>query len=451
MLVRLEFNRMRWRRLVSFAAVLAALVSFASSQVARKTCKGGGKIALEVGYDVSYPVFTYHLNDPKSFSAARIEIWDRPVRLSVTQVPVRKEGQIEWAPKKDPPETPSWLFIRIVDPSRNSDASKVLIGYATNEGGPSPSFPNQSFVFEEGAGWADLVVHGTLLNPVNHFLLTEQETSDRWIARQDLSGMILDLGHVKVEIPPGYLSRPTVLNLQSMPPGFIPPGEQNALPCCGSITVHVMSKDRPVLSGIDPTEISADSMADGVTVRLLGSGFGPDSRALGDLDGDVPDFATKTVFISPNELQVKVDQDYLYGHSGERQADQIQFRVRNSDDLHVSDAQELRILPTPKHPSHAKSLPLITSTSPYPVPLMDFQSPDFLSLTVYGENFRENDYVVLSTDDEANDVKLKTEYVSPQELRALIPRELWKDHRYSFRLVAQTAAGACSTELWEEE
>ncbi len=432
-----------------FAAVLAVLASPADSQVAENTCKNGSKIKLEVSYDVSNPIFTYHLSEPKSFSAARIEVWDRPVRLSMTQVPVQKEGQIEWAPKKAPPDTPSWLFIRVVDPRRRNDTQRSFIGDAMNGGGPGPSFPNQSFVLEEGTGSSELVVQGTNLNPVDDFALIEQETSGTWIAREHLPGTVLDLGHIQLEIPSGYLVRPTVLGLQYSHPGLFPQGEQTGPPCCGSITVHVMSRDRPVLSGIDPSEISADSLTDGVTARLFGSGFGPESSALVDLDEDVPEFATKTLFVSPNELQVTVDKDYLYGHSEARQADSIQFRVRNSDDLHDSDIQELRILPTVKHPSHAGTGPVVTSTSPYPVPLMDFQSPDFLSLTVYGENFNEYDSVALSTED-AQEVKLKTEYVSPQELRALIARELWKDHRLSSRLVTQTSAGECSTELWEE-
>jgi hypothetical protein len=451
MLVKLELTRMRWRCSLVFVTILVTVASLRALQVAQKTCKGGGKIALEISYDVSFPIFTYHLSEPKSFSAARVEVWDRPVRLSVIPVPVRKEGEIEWAPKKAPPDTPSWLFIRVVDPRGRSDAQKVFIGGATNDGGgPGPSFPNQSFVLEEGAVSAALTVEGTNLTPLTHFLLSEQQPSGTWIAREDLSGVLVDLEHVSVEVPPGYLSRPTVLNLESMPPGLVSPGDQKYPRCCSSITVNVMSKDRPVLSEIDPKEISADSLTDGVTVRLSGSGFGPESSTVVDLDGDVPDFAKKTVFVSPNELLVTVDRDFLHGYSDARKADRFQFRVRNSDDFHVSDTQELRILPTAQHPAKNESVPLITSTSPYPVPLMDFQSPDYMRVAVYGEKFREDNHIVLSVDD-GPEVKLETEYVSPQELHVLIPRELWKDHRLSYRLITKTAAGTCSTEVWEEE
>jgi|SRR5579862_1657119 len=230
--------------------VLATLATLSASQVAENTCKDGSKIKLEITYDVSSAVFTYHLSEPNSFSAARIEIWDRPLRLSTTHVPLQKEGRIEWKPQKAPPDTPSWLFIRIIEPGRSGDSQRVFIGDATNGGGPGASFPNQSFVLEEGASSAVLTIQGKNLNPINHFLLVEQETSGTWVARENLSGMLVDLGHVTVEIPRGYLSRPTVLNLQSMPPGLFPPGEQAIPPCCGSITVHVMSKDRPVLSAL---------------------------------------------------------------------------------------------------------------------------------------------------------------------------------------------------------
>jgi hypothetical protein len=105
---------MLWRCVVVFVATLATVLSLRASQIGRKSCKGGGEITLEIAYDVSDPVFTYRLSEPKSFSAARIEVWDRPTRLSMIPVPVRKEGEIEWAPKKDHTETPSWLFIRAI-------------------------------------------------------------------------------------------------------------------------------------------------------------------------------------------------------------------------------------------------------------------------------------------------------------------------------------------------
>lgn len=437
------------RHSCSFAAILATLASLATSQAAPKTCKGGGKIDVEVSYDVSYPIFTYHLSEPKFFSSARIEVWDRPLRLSMTQVPVQMEGQIEWAPKKDPPDTPSELLISIVDPRRSGNVPSVVIG---NENGccTSPSFQNQSFILEEGSGSGSLTIQGTTLSPVNHFLLSEQEPPGIWIAREHLSGVLVDLEHVTVEIPSGYLSRPTVLNLQSMPPDLIHPGEQASPSSSGSITVHIVSKDRPVLTGIDPPEISADAAAAGLTVLLLGSGFTPQSQAVTFLAENAHDLATKTVFVSPNELQVSVDAAYSGVDSDSTRDDRIQFWVRNGDDLHVSDAQELRIVPTAKHPSHAKLFPVITSTSPYPVPLMDFQSPDFLPLTVYGDNFRDDDYIILDNGDRQW-VNLKTEFISSHELHVRIPRELWKDHRLSYRLVTQTALGTCSVERWEDE
>lgn len=418
------------RATASCVAILLALSPLAAAQTARSTCRDGNKIALEVDYDDSSLIFTYHLSDPKIFSAAKVEVWDRPQRLSAKQVPVRKQGQIAWAPKKEPPETPSELRISILDPSGNSNVSDVLIGGMRDEGGPSPSFPNQTFILQEGGGSPDLTIEGTRLSPVTKFLLMEQETPGIWIEREYLTGVLADLQHTRVQIPAGYLSRPTVLNL-------------------GPITVHVMSKDRPVLTGIEPTSISADSAADGLTIRLLGSGFTPESRAVTVFAENVHDLATKTVFVSPNELQVSLDAGYSGVDSESTRADRIQFWVTNGDDLHVSDAQELHILPTATRPLRSKLVPLITSTSPYPVPLMDSQSPAFLELSVYGDNFREDLSVVASNDD-VQGVKLKTEYISPQELHALLPRELWQVHRYSFRLVTQTPTGICSAEVWED-
>ena len=422
------------RSIASFTFALLALAPSAPTQVAQHTCRGGGKIALDVDYGYSFATFSYQLSDPKLFSAAWLEVWDRPQRLSRKQVPVQKQGKLTWRPKDDPPETPSELLIAVVDPSRSSDLSEVLIAgiREDREGSPTPSFPSQSFVLEEGGASADLTIQGAILSPVTHLSLSEKEASGIWIAREDLSGTLADLQHMMVQIPPGYLSRPTVLKLGS------------------SVTVYVMSKDRPVLSSIDPTAMSADSAAAGINVRLLGSGFGPESRVVTVFADNIHDLSTKTIFVSSSELQVSVDPAYSGVSSDSTRTEGIQFWVSNGDDLHVSDPQELRILPTEKHPLRSRPVPSIISTSPYPVPLMDSGSPAFLPLTVYGDNFREDQYVILRNDEVAG-VRLKTEYVSPQELHVLLPREFWQHHRYSYRLVAQTSKGVCATELWEDD
>jgi len=428
------------------AAAVLALSPLATAQSARTTCRDGSKIVLDVEYENYYsPIFTYHLSDAKSVSAARVEVWDRPQRLYAKQVPVQEEGQIEW--RKEPAKTPWELLLAVHDPDELRQPVHVLVGGMRDKGGGPPPLllPSQFFILEEGGGSAALTIQGEQVSPAIYFVLLEQEASGTWIAREDLPGVLTDLQHVQVQIPSSYLSRPTVLKLESMPPGFISPGsEENPTP--RSVTVHVTSKNRPTLTGIEPASIPADSVAQGLTLRLFGSGFTPDSRAVDAFTENA--HTTKTLFVSPNELQVKVQPTYLLVNSDTTIAPIIQFRVTNGDELHVSDAQEFHILPTAARPVRSRPTSSINSVSPYPVELMDSGSPAFLELSVYGDNFQEDQFVYASTDEQG--AKLKTEYISPHELRAFLPRGLWQIHHYSFRLVTQTPTGACAAEVSED-
>jgi hypothetical protein len=344
-------------KLGAFVIVLA-IASFAAAQAAETTCPHGGKIELEIGQeDWSTVVFTYRLSNPSLFSVAWIEVWDQRNRLSRKKVPVEKLGQIAWAPKEGLPETPSWLLIGI-GPGVTGEISYALIGGMREEGGePSPVLsPGQSFFIDEGADSGELTISGDVFSPVNSLLLIEQESSGIWIAREYLSGVLADLQHATVQIPVGYLARPTVLKLEPAPLGSFAIGSEVA-PEWRSVTVYVKSKDQPDVG--------------------------------------------RATDIQPEVLE----------------------------------------------PSRG---PTIRSVSPYPVPLMDGDSPIFVELKIYGEGFRKDQYVVLSNGEVAG-VKLETEYISSQELHAQLPRELWRNHQLSARLVAQTATGSCSTEVREDE
>jgi hypothetical protein len=81
--------------------------------------------------------------------------------------------------------------------------------------------------------------------------------------------------------------------------------------------------------------------------------------------------------------------------------------------------------------------------------MMDFQSSQFLALEISGDNFRPND--VVAFDNKVSDrTRLKTQYVSSHHLRAWLPRELWRKHRVSFRLIVQTSAGFCAAEAFAD-
>ena len=434
------------RSLLVSAVFLFAVFRLASAQTAQRTCSNGATIGLEIGYESSATDLSYELSDPALFSAVWFEVWDGPHRLGRKQMTVAKKGTIAWAPHEDPPETPSDLSISVYDPElKGRSVSDVLVG-GVESGATFPRFRKQSFVLEEGASWSKITLEGELLGPVAHFALLEQETSGTWIVRQDLVGIMLDLRHTTVEIPSGYLARPTVLEVESVPPGLYILGEEKT-PSFEPITIRVMSRDRPILSEISPKEISADDLTNNTVIQLLGSGFTTDSQVVTLFGG--AELATKTQFISTSVFQVRIDPEDLNLYWRSTHARSIQFSVRNGDDLHVSDVLELEILPTPSHPLSEPLIPVITSAAPYPVPLMDYHSPDFSELKIYGNNFRQGQRVRANNGDVSKE--LKTEYVSPQELDAQLPRELWQEHRLSAKLVTRTKSGFCSVEVREDE
>ena len=122
--------------------------------------------------------------------------------------------------------------------------------------------------------------------------------------------------------------------------------------------------------------------------------------------------------------------------------------MANDDILHISEPQEIRVLPSPQLPPYPSqtSLPVITQISPYPVPLIEPGGPLSIPLTVQGTNFRRGELVAAAVD-RGDKVKLKTSYVSLQELQAWLPSETWSEHRLRFRLVVNTAAGLCEAEI----
>jgi len=205
----------------------------------------------------------------------------------------------------------------------------------------------------------------------------EEETPGIWIAREYLPATLIDLSHLGVEVPSGYLSKPTRLQLEARTPGnrsVVPIGSQVG----GGFdftTIYVMSKDRPVFSEMEPSAVESDRVAE-VMVRILGSGFSGESEVLTSFQVGIGHAvnALKPVFVSDSELQLLIPSYLL--RAGSSNAESLKLWVRNGDDQHVSDAQFLSLLASAApHPARARQA-RVTSISPYPFPLMDFRSPD---------------------------------------------------------------------------
>src|SRR5436309_14672623 len=88
-------------------------------QTAKQNCDGAGTMELSVAFDDSYSSakLTYRFANPNAFSAAKIEVWDRPKMLFRAQVPVKARGETLWKPKEGTPDTPFELSIAVDDPN----------------------------------------------------------------------------------------------------------------------------------------------------------------------------------------------------------------------------------------------------------------------------------------------------------------------------------------------
>ena len=85
---------------------------------------------------------------------------------------------------------------------------------------------------------------------------------------------------------------------------------------------------------------------------------------------------------------------------------------------------------------------VVTSVSPFPIKLMNERSPGELRVTIHGENFVPEDKVRFSFGGQTtNDREVRSEYVSATLLRAWIPRQLWRHHQLSYRLVVEAKSG----------
>jgi hypothetical protein len=411
----------------------------------------------------------YHVPNVDGISAAWLEVWDRPKRLFRTAVPVKTSGQIIWDPDDPYPTTPEMLSLAIYDaelpefcidnpcsgPSFGSTVSPVVVGNTTSESSGNAKLEGPPLRLEEGANVTDVVATGRDLPPDMKVILVEKDdtTEDyRWIFHDYLNTEAIDLRHIKVTVPSAYLLKPGVYGLVGQDASF--EMDANAL---SKLTpeqeLYVASKDSPVISSVEPSSVRADAVKkDDVEVTLRGRGFTKESLAvfgtastvqmgLGGGDAD---------FVSSQELQAKVPY-YLLTVGPFASNEPIRVWVTDDNTLKISEPVEIQVLPVPSQKVAPKAA-AINSVTPFPIPLMDAHSPQYQIVEIEGENFRPDDRVVavLDPDSPGEYSPLKTEFITETKLRAWLPREFWRIHQLSYRLLLKTAAGVCATEVFDE-
>jgi hypothetical protein len=412
----------------------------------------------------------YHVPSVDGISAAWLEVWDRPKRLFRTPVPVKIDGQIIWDPDDPYPTAPEMLSLAIYDaelpefcidnpcsgPSFGSNVSPVVVGNTTSESSGKAELEGPPIRLVEGGDMTDVIATGRDLPPDMKVILVEKdETTEeyRWIFRDYLNTEPVDLRHIRVTVPSAYLLKPGVYGLVGQDASF--EMDANAL---SKLTpeqeLYVASKDSPVISSVEPSTVRADTAKrDDVEVTLRGRGFTKESLAvfgtastvqmgLGGGDAD---------FISPQELQAKIPY-YLLTAGPFASNESILVWVTDDNTLKVSEPVEIQVSPAPSQKVAPKAA-AINSVTPFLIPLMDAHSPKYQIVEIEGENFRPDDRVVAVLDPEypGDYSPLKTEFISETKLRAWLPREFWRKHQLSYRLLLRTPAGVCATEVFDDE
>ncbi len=457
----------------SYVIILVALVAATSqAQEAERVCSDGRTIKIASQWDqlaVTLPEselaaqpLRYSISRTQGVLGAWVEVWDRPKRLSREAVAITREGEASCTHCQDAEQTPEELYISIFDPEvlsffTDGDApptsgdyvSEVLVGKKPEEESDESDEPAYLLGWPELTGAPIRVVEGTgdtsvvlsgedLARSSRVYLVIGEDASQKDKASKDyLYSKTLDLRHVQVTIPSYLLRKPGVLTAYAKDSWQ---GKEAERPRTGQ-KIIVASKNSPVINSVEPAVLRCRGLP--ATVVLRGSGFTEHSEVK---FGDNISLGPDVTFVSPTELRVGIPADELevdaFRYS---RATPVTLFVTN-DPLHISAPVTVRVLPSAKF----KRQPLaavLRAISPYPVPMMDFHSPRFLTLEINGDNFRPNDVVVYGNGGRTH---LKTQYLSSHHLRAWLPRESWRKHRLSFRFVVQTSAGICAAEAFAE-
>jgi len=408
-------------------------------------------------------------------SSARLEVWDHPDLLVKIPVKVAKSGEVMWVDTSAP--NPSQLDFSLIDPDAprscghncNDADTDVPPSTVAGEDVP-PSFTSDPVRVRAGAETMSLDLDGRFFTSSTKVLLAQPTPKkDVWKAWEFLSTEYVDTTKIRVTIPWTYLVSSRKLVLWPFNLDEVDKAQGNGLPLNGTEQktpegggsreiIYIASPASPTLKSVEPARLSADA-SDGAAapVVLHGSGFTRVSEVLIGRDPFEDNvLQTAPIVIAPKylssetlEIQVPPSQlrfsDYAHSRPGP-----IRIWVRNAGiGFQVSESRDIQILPTAKLPP-APPLGMIVAISPSPLPLMSAAGPPGEDVTVIGTNFRPNDFVIASVDGGEKN-KLPTQFVSSTELRVSLPRQLWREHRVSYRFVIVTSQGERAAELYEDE
>jgi hypothetical protein len=407
-------------------------------------------------------------------TSARIEIWDRPDLIAKISVKVAKTGEATWADTSTP--TPSRLDFTLTDPDaprscglncNDPDTKAQSVAVA---GDVPPSFTSDPVRVRAGAETMSVDLDGRFFTPSTKVLLAEPTPKkDVWKAWEFVATDYVDANRIHVTIPWSYLASPRKLVLWPFNLDEVEAAQGNGLPLNGTEQktpvgggaqeiVYVASDTSPVLTRLDPPQLSADA-SDRAEAKLVlhGSGFTRASVVLVGRDPfeeDVspnPPLVIPPKYLSPEALEIHLPASQLrFSDLAYSKPGPIRIWVRNpASGFQISERRDVQILPTPKLPL-APPRATIVAISPSPLSVMSAGGVSAEEVAVIGTNFRPNDSIVASAD-QGEKTKLPTQFISSTELRVSLPRQIWREHRVSYRFVIVTPQGERATELYEDE
>ena len=407
-------------------------------------------------------------------TAARIEIWDRPDLITKIPVKVTKTGEVMWPDTSAP--SPSRLDFTLIDPDAPhscdrdcSDAEREGPSL-TVAGDIPPSFTSDPMRVRAGAETLSLDLDGRFFTPSTKVLLAEPTPKDDvWKAWEFLPIEYIEARKIRVTIPWTYLASPHKLVLWPFNLDEVEAAQGNGLPLNGTEQktpvgggvqeiLYVASSASPVLKSLEPAQLSADA-ADRAEAKVVlhGGGFTPASVVLAGRDPleqnplRNPPLIFASKYLSPEALEIHVPASQLrFLNLAYSEPGPIRIWVQNAGKrFQISESRDIQILPTAKLPPPPPP-GIILAISPSPLPLMTANGATGEEVTVTGSNFRPDDSIIASAD-RGEKTKLTTQFVSPTELRVSLPRQLWREHRISYRFVIVTAEGERASELYEDQ
>jgi hypothetical protein len=464
---------MRFPRSSYVIILVAFTAATARAQEATQVCSDGRTIKIASQWDQLTTIvpasdaaaqpLRYFISSTQGLKGAWMEVWDRPKRLSHQAVPVQREGEARCIGCEDAEQTPEELYISIFDPevvllcidycpgppAHGEYVSQVLAGkkpFEDSDESVEPAYLLEDPVLNgppirvvEGTEDTTVVLSGENLISSSrvYFMIGAGASPGSKASRNYLYSRTIDLRHVEVTMPSDLADKPGLFTAYAK-------DSWERRPVVGDRTgqkIIVVGKDSPVVDSIEPQVLSCCSSDASLVVR--GSGFTPHSKVK---FGDDISLREEVTFVSPTELHIMIPADKLRDSSGRyARATPVMLSVTN-DPLHFSAPAAVGVLPSAKFKREPLTA-VINDITPYPVPMMDYHSPRFLNLEINGDNFRPNDVVAYGNGDRT---RLKTQYLSSHHLRAWLPRELWRKHLLSFRLVVETSTGFCAAEAFEK-